>query len=47
MDHLLASVTVVSRLPPLGEWKQIYVMNNVVSLPILGMWFDRLHENGR
>ena len=33
--------------PPLGEWKQIYVMNNVVSLPILGMWFDRLHENGR
>ena len=47
MDHLLALNSVVSRLPPLGEWKQIYVMNNAVSLPILGMWFDRLHENGR
>lgn len=40
MDHLLALSSVVSRLPSLGEWKQIYVMNNAVSLPILGMWFD-------
>ena len=39
MSHLLASSTVASQ----GEFKQLYVMNNVGFLPVLEMQFDKLH----
>lgn len=32
---------------PPGEFQQIYVMNNLDYLPVLGMQIDSLHANGR